>query len=490
MTSSNIPLLNFVLCLNENQNTMKMNIENNAGGKLEFNDQFARAYDTLENTWHNVLIVGKAGTGKSTILQYFRSNTLKNVVVLAPTGVAAVNIKGQTIHSFFRFRPDITIDTVASIKMWKKNKELYKNIDTIIIDEVSMVRADLLDCVDEFMRLHGKKSNEPFGGVQMIFIGDLYQLPPVVTGRERSIFRDLYKSPYFFDSKVFRKLFNSDSYQDNDDNFEFSYDSLKIVELDKIYRQKEESFIELLGAIRNRSITDAQLAVLNKRYIPGFKPKRDDFYIYLTTTNYLADNVNEEQINRINSPGYFSDGEISGKFEQKNLPTQFSLQMKVGAQVMLLNNDPSGRWVNGSIGKIVSFVEDDQIIFVELSNGNIVEVTPFKWEMYKFSYNPEIQMIESETVGSFRQYPLRLAWAITIHKSQGKTFSKAIVDIGDGTFSHGQIYVALSRCITLSGIVLKKPILRRHILLDKTIVKFMQECENYIASENAMIEKQ
>lgn len=457
-----------------------MNTEQNINGQLEFTDQFAQAYDTLENTWHNVLVVGKAGTGKSTLLQYFRANTLKNVVVLAPTGVAAVNIKGQTIHSFFRFRPDITVDTVANIKMWRKSKDLYRNIDTIVIDEVSMVRADLLDCIDEFMRLHGKRSNEPFGGAQMIFIGDLYQLPPVVTDREGSIFKDLYQSPYFFDSKVFRKLFNANSYKNDDERFDLAYDSLKIVELDKIYRQKEEDFIELLGAIRKRSITDEQLAVLNQRYIPGFRPKRDDLYIYLTTTNYLADKVNEEQLNTLDSDGYFSDGEISGKFEQKNLPTQFSLQMKVGAQVMLLNNDPAGRWVNGSIGKIVSFSESDQIVFVELSNGNIFEVTPFKWEMYKFSYNDEVQMIESESVGFFRQYPLRLAWAITIHKSQGKTFSKAIIDIGDGTFSHGQIYVALSRCVTLSGIVLKQPIQRRHILLDKTIVNFMQECENHI----------
>lgn len=468
---------------------MKKNLENNNDNNLEFNDQFAQAYDTLENSWHNVLIVGKAGTGKSTILQYFRSNTLKNVVVLAPTGVAAVNIKGQTIHSFFRFKPDITPETVVNIRIRKQATDIYKKIDTIIIDEVSMVRADLLDCIDEFMRLHGKESREPFGGVQMIFIGDMYQLPPVVPGIERSIFRDLYKSPYFFDSKVFRKLFNNSSYKDSDENFEFSYDRLRIFELDKIYRQKEERFIELLGAIRNRSITDKQLVALNERYLPDFKPKGDDFYIYLTTTNSLADKVNEAQLNRIDFQAYFSEGEISGKFEQKNLPTQFSLQMKVNAQVMLLNNDPSGRWINGSIGKIVSFVEYDQIVVVELSSGKMVEVSPFQWEMFKFSYNQETEMIESESVGSFRQYPLRLAWAITIHKSQGKTFSKVIVDIGDGTFSHGQIYVALSRCVTLSGLVLKKPILRKHILLDKTIVEFMQECEKYIVNESASVEK-
>ncbi|MBU1996170.1 MAG: AAA family ATPase, partial [Candidatus Omnitrophica bacterium] len=353
---------------------MKKNLENNNDNNLEFNDQFAQAYDTLENSWHNVLIVGKAGTGKSTILQYFRSNTLKNVVVLAPTGVAAVNIKGQTIHSFFRFKPDITPETVVNIRIRKQATDIYKKIDTIIIDEVSMVRADLLDCIDEFMRLHGKESREPFGGVQMIFIGDMYQLPPVVPGIERSIFRDLYKSPYFFDSKVFRKLFNNSSYKDSDENFEFSYDRLRIFELDKIYRQKEERFIELLGAIRNRSITDKQLVALNERYLPDFKPKGDDFYIYLTTTNSLADKVNEAQLNRIDFQAYFSEGEISGKFEQKNLPTQFSLQMKVNAQVMLLNNDPSGRWINGSIGKIVSFVEYDQIVVVELSSGKMVEV--------------------------------------------------------------------------------------------------------------------
>lgn len=446
-------------------------MESIAGRDVEFNDQFAKAYDLLENTSRNIFITGKAGTGKSTLLQYYRDHTTKNVAVLAPTGVAAVNIKGQTVHSFFRFKPDITPEGVHSIRIRKTQKALYQNIDTIIIDEISMVRADLLDCVDTFLRLYGKNRMAAFGGVQMVFIGDLFQLPPVVTSAERGIFRDVYASPYFFDSKIFRELNGSGQHPRK----------MEVVELKKIYRQKEEHFIKLLGTIRNRTADAEHLKALNERYLPHFKPAQDDFYICLTTTNAMADQINREKLNELQGESYCYEGILTGKFESRNLPTHQSLELKAGAQVMLLNNDSGRRWVNGSVGKITEIIDDGKIIKVELPEGQAVEVTTFEWEMYRFFFNEDTELLESESVGSFKQYPLKLAWAVTIHKSQGKTFDKVIIDIGNGAFAHGQTYVALSRCTSFEGLILKKPILKRHILLDNSVVEFMAA---QLSSEN------
>ncbi len=444
---------------------MTNHVKTMAGKDIEFNAQFAKAYDILENGSRNAFITGKAGTGKSTLLQYYRDHTSKNVAVLAPTGVAAVNIKGQTIHSFFRFKPDITPEGVNSIKVRRTQKALYQKIDTIVIDEVSMVRADLLDCVDVFLRLHGRDRMAPFGGIQMVFIGDLYQLPPVVTRAERDIFKDIYPSPYFFDSKVFSGINSGE---------EHPYKVI-FIELKKIYRQKEEEFIRLLGVIRNRTATEDHLRALNKRCMPHFKPEKDDFYVYLTTTNVMADKINQERLDELAEKSYYYEGTLAGKFESRVLPTHQSLELKVGAQVMLLNNDSGGRWINGSIGKIIDIVEEGENVTVELSEGEIVDVTPFQWEMFRFFFNEDTQALESESIGSFKQHPLKSAWAVTIHKSQGKTFDKAIVDIGYGTFAHGQAYVALSRCVSFDGLILKKPILKKHILLDNSVERFMSE---------------
>jgi len=443
---------------------------------LDLNEHFTRAYDLMEKSRKNLFITGKAGTGKSTLLQYFRAQTRKNVVVLAPTGVAAVNVRGQTIHSFFSFKPDITPEGTRLIRVSKSKKITYQNLETVIIDEVSMVRADLLDCVDTFLRLHGPDRDSLFGGVQMIFIGDLYQLPPVVTSLQRAVFTEraegsgktMYRSPYFFDANVFERF------------------QVEFIELEKIYRQNDDHFIGLLNAVRSNLLTGQYLEALNKRLIPDFKPDQNDFYIHLTTTNDLADQINREQLNALKGQTYCYHGELNGDFDRKGLPTQETLDLKIGSQVMLLNNDPQGRWINGTIGKI-STVEknsdDSDIIRVELPQGSVVEVIPFTWEMYRFFYNEEAGVLDSESIGSFTQYPLRLAWAITIHKSQGKTFEKVIIDIGRGTFSHGQIYVALSRCTSLEGVVLKKPILKKHIFMDRRIVRFMTEYQNHRAKE-------
>ena len=408
----------------------------------------------MEDTPNNILITGRAGTGKSTLLAYFRDHTKKKVVILAPTGVAAVNVSGQTIHSFFQFKPSVT---PASIKRKKSaGKTIYKKLTTIVIDEVSMVRADLLDCIDKFLRFNGPDEKLPFGGVQMIFIGDLYQLPPVVTSAEREIFRTHYSSPYFFSAKVFDQL-----------NMEF-------LELEKVYRQKDDEFVRLLNTIRNRTVTDDDLAKFNSRCDPQFEPSAGSFYLSLTSTNDLAAAVNEKRLAELPGKIWKARGEIIGDFGKEYLPTDVDLKLKRGAQIMLLNNDSYGQWINGTIGKIRKFETDDdgeEIIVADLDNGDTARISPYTWKIYRFFLkNGELR---SEGVGSFRQYPVRLAFAVTIHKSQGKTFENVMIDVGRGTFAHGQMYVALSRCTTLAGIVLKQPLKKNHIMMDWQVVKFL-----------------
>lgn len=439
---------------------------------LDLNPEFLRAFEMMENTQKNVFVTGKAGSGKSTLLTYFRNKTKKKIIVLAPTGVAALNVRGQTIHSFFGFKPSITLSGVKKLTGSSQDKKIYKEIDAIVIDEISMVRSDLLDCVDRFMRLNGRDDKLSFGGAQMIFIGDLYQLPPVVSSGEREIFQSVYKSQYFFDAKVFN-------------NF-----PMEFIELEKIYRQKDQDFIDLLNVVRNNSAEEEHLAAFNKRYDPEFMPHPEDFFIYLTTTNALADEINKRQLAQLKTKPHSYHGDIQGDFEQRALPTDVDLEVKEGAQVMMLNNDMAGRWVNGSIGKVVSIKknndeDDDEVIAVQLSDGKKVFVSQFTWEISRFSYNEESKSLTSETVGTFTQYPLSLAWAVTIHKSQGKTFDKVVVDVGKGTFAHGQMYVALSRCTTLEGLVLRKLMLKRHILMDWRVVRFVTQCQ-YNISDNIL----
>ncbi len=440
---------------------------------IEINEQFKKALDLLEKTNKNVFITGRAGTGKSTLLDYFRNKTGKKVVVLAPTGVAAVNVKGQTIHSFFGFKPDITLSKVKKTSSAKKRK-LYMSIDTIIIDEISMVRADLLDCVDKYLRLNCGKNKLPFGGRQMVFIGDLYQLPPVIKSKEREYFKSRYATGYFFSSDAFRDI------------------KMDLIELLKIYRQKDETFIEILNAIRNNTVTPELLDILNERYDSGFRPGKDDFYVYLTPYNRNARDINEVHLKEIRGRPVSFEGDVQGDFSEKEMPTEKTLLLKTGAQVMLLNNDPSGRWVNGTIGKItgMEYNEKDDIytILTELNGGDIVGVIPYKWEIFEYRYDRNSRSLEFETIGSFTQYPLRLAWAITIHKSQGKTFNKVIIDLGRGTFSPGQMYVGLSRCASLEGLVLKQRIQKKHIFYDWKVANFMTGYQYRISEEKIPVE--
>ncbi len=439
---------------------------------IELNEEFRRALDLIEKTVSNVFVTGKAGTGKSTLLEYFRNNTQKNVVVLAPTGVAALNVNGETIHSFFRFKPNITEPKVKKIKDKKNN--IYKKVDAIIIDEISMVRADLLDCIDKFLRLNGKNSKLAFGGAQMVFIGDLYQLPPVVPYKEKELFCEYYKSPYFFDAKAFEGF------------------PMEFIELQKVYRQKDEQFINLLNTIRNNSIDEEGLGLLNQRHGAEFKNKGGSCHIYLTTTNDMASQINDEYLAKLKSRLYTFEAAMEGEFDKKYMPTEYALRLKPGAQVMLLNNDSYGRWVNGSIGKVLDIRrnkdKEEDFVRVELSDGNVEDVYPYKWEIFHFRFNDETNHVEAEGVGYFIQFPLKLSWAVTIHKSQGKTFDRVIIDIGRGTFAHGQMYVALSRCRSMEGIILKRPIEKKHILMDRRVVQFVTKYQYQLSERDMPLE--
>lgn len=449
-------------------------VKNTPSKKIELNPQFKIALNIMENSTKNIFITGKAGTGKSTLLEYFRDTTKKKIAVLAPTGVAALNVKGQTIHSFCRFKPDITLDKVRKIS--KKKGSLYSKLDAIVIDEISMVRADLLDCVEKFLRLNSRNPRKWFGGIQMIFIGDLYQLPPVVTSSEKEVFSTQYETPYFFSSFTF-----------NAPTFDMEF-----VELEKIYRQTEEDFIQLLNAIRNRSVTDEDIQRLNSNCNPGFTPPERDFYVYLTSTNDHAYRRNQEKLQRLPGKLFEYQGVLRGEFKKSYLPTDEALALKVGSQIMLVNNDRNGRWVNGSVGKIIDIKrkkQSDDRLVAELRDGDIVDVEPYVWKLFRYKYDDKSQQIYTETVGSFRQYPLRLAWAITIHKSQGKTFDNVIVDIGRGTFAHGQVYVALSRCTNFRGVVLKKEIKKNHIRMDYRVIKFLTRFQYRKADEKCSYEE-
>ncbi len=425
---------------------------------IDLNPQFQAALRLMEEGEQSLFITGKAGTGKSTLLSHFCRNTERKVVVLAPTGVAALNVRGQTIHRFFNFYVDVTPQKVRDKKGKPRNAKLFKKLQTIVIDEISMVRADLLDCVDVFLRQHGPAPGRPFGGVQMVFIGDLYQLPPVVTSQEAEIFRTHYRTPYFFSAHVLKDY------------------PLNVIELEKVYRQRDDAFVALLNKIRNNSVEEDDIALLNARH--GVTPKAAGggaFAISLTTTNQSADAINDAHLTALKGRLYRSEARISGDFGREYYPTAPELGFKIGAQIMLLNNDANKRWVNGSIGVIEALETDEDgedYVTVRLRDEKkTVEVYPFTWEVYRFGVEGE--MIVSEPAGTFMQYPFRLAWAITIHKSQGKTFENVVIDIGRGTFAAGQMYVALSRCTTFEGIILKTPVARQHIRTDPRIYGFL-----------------
>jgi ATP-dependent DNA helicase PIF1 len=423
---------------------------------IDINEDFERALSLMEAGKTHLFITGKAGSGKSTLLNYFCENSSKKPVVLAPTGVAALNVRGQTIHRFFNFPIDVTVEKIRTKKSKPRDAKIYKKLKCLIIDEISMVRADILDCIDEFLRLYGPLPSQYFGGVQMIFVGDLYQLPPVVGREEQHIFETLYETPYFFSSEVMKNV------------------PLEIIGLQKIYRQKDPEFVTLLNRIRGNTVDEDDMVHLNKRHVKKVASK--EFQITLSTTNAAADSINEHELAALDGKIQTVNATVNGTFTKEYYPTATDLSFKKGAQIMLLNNDQQQRWVNGSIGVIESYKKDAEgkpFVGVRLQdNERLVYVYPHTWEVVKFGLTDGA--IVSENAGTFTQYPFRLAWAVTIHKSQGKTFDNVVVDIGRGTFAAGQVYVALSRCTSFEGITLTTPILKSHIRTDKRITDFFR----------------
>lgn len=419
----------------------------------------------LERSSENFFLTGNAGTGKSTLLEHFRNITAQNLAVVAPTGVAAVNVKGETIHSFFGFPPNITREkAVEEAKKTKKTK-IYHALEILIIDEISMVRADLLDCIDAFLQTVRKKPHA-FGGVRLIMVGDLHQLPPVVTGGEKEALDNLYDSPYFFSSRVFRSLFDG------------LLPQIKLIELETIYRQSDQRFIDILGRLRNKETTESDLGIINSRLASEGESLEN--YIILTAINEQADKMNQIKLDEIHGPVYNFTAVRSGSFPPQQFPAAETISLKTGARIMLLNNDPQGRWINGTLGTLFRVQPD--AAFVKIDGGETVKVEPVTWSSYKTVFNETTKSLDSQTVGSFKQMPLRLAWAITIHKSQGKTFERVALDLGRGAFAHGQTYVALSRCTSLSGLKLFRPIHSSSIIVDTRVIDFLSRLRQLVAA--------
>ncbi len=418
--------------------------------------EFKYVLDTLTNTNTNVFLTGKAGTGKSTLLQLITKSIDKKTVVVAPTGVAALNVRGQTIHSFFRLPPKL-IQPKDIRKV--RQQYLYKNIELLIIDEISMVRADLLDGIDRFLRIN-RGSGQPFGGVQVLFVGDLFQLPPVISSMgERQVFQNIYESPYFFSAQVFERDFD-----------------LEVIELQRVFRQKEKRFLELLNAVRLNTADYDTLEELNSRYFPDFTPPKGIHYITLTATNATANRINRQELDKLTTPARQFMAKIKGDVKPSAFPTEQILTLKEGAQIMFIRNDPERRYVNGSIGSVLSIKGDEIRVEVhEAGQRNEFELEPYLWEIIKYKVDPQNpKELQEEVLGSFEQYPVKLAWAVTIHKAQGKTFDRAIIDLGRGAFEHGQAYVALSRCRSLEGIILRQKLRPQDIMTDPLVVDFYQ----------------
>jgi ATP-dependent exoDNAse (exonuclease V) alpha subunit len=430
---------------------------------LALGHEFKAILNQLETTSEHFFITGRAGTGKSTLLNLFRNTTKKRAAVLAPTGIAALNVKGQTIHSFFGFPPRMINKTDIEKR---KNFKLFVNLECIIIDEISMVRADMIDNIDTFLRKN-RSVNAPFGGVQMIFFGDLFQLPPVLgSDFERQYFKLYYDSPYFFSAQVF---------QNKLEGF-----SLKMIELQTVYRQSERFFINILDNIRTGEVEEDDFYTLNERYVD--LPEDTRYFIYLCSVNATADSINRIELDKIKEPTLTYQAKIDGEFAPQLFPTESILTLKKGAQVMFIKNDVDRKYVNGSIG-IVTELEKDVIsvsIMDDEGEEKIFKVFYEEWEIIKYNIkDKDVKNIETTIVGRFNQLPVRLAWAITIHKSQGKTFEKVIIDMGRGAFDFGQTYVALSRCKTLEGIYLRKPLRGRDIMVDQSIVEYYDMMRRY-----------
>ncbi len=414
----------------------------------------------VEKTDMSLFLTGKAGTGKTTFLREVVRYTKKKCIVLAPTGIAAVNAGAMTIHSFFQFGlgPFVqgVIEPKSDFRINKSKLELIRHLQLLIIDEVSMVRADLMDHIDvELRRI--RRNSKPFGGVQLLMIGDLQQLPPIAHGGEDELLRQYYKTLYFFSSSALKSM------------------KYSCIELKNVYRQTDRHFIDILNHARDCTLTSQDISDLNARYIPGFSPKPEDGYIRLMTHNRQVDYVNETELEKLDSKPYTFVAAVTGTFPEESYPTADSLTLKKGAQVMFIKNDPERRFINGTLGEVKSI--DKNSIAVRLAeSGTVIDVEPMEWQNIRYQFDEESKEISSKQIGRFKQYPLKAAWAITVHKSQGLTFDKAIIDV-HAAFSPGQAYVALSRCRTLDGLVLSSPVSASVFMRDNAVDAYM----NYIS---------
>lgn len=436
------------------------------------NKEFSNALDLINRTRQSIFLTGRAGTGKSTFLKYLCDTTHKKHVVLAPTGIAAINANGSTLHSFFKlpFRPISPDDPDLSLingrifeffKYKKEHRKLIQEVELIIIDEVSMVRADTVDCIDRILRVYTGNMRQPFGGKQLVFVGDIFQLEPVLTADSKEIINNFYPNPFFFSARVFQEI------------------SLVPIEFKKIYRQTNRHFISILDNIRSGNATANDIQQLNKRYQPSFNVPDDEMYITLATKRDNADFINEKKMKELPAPEFISIGIVEGDFPESSLPTAQELVLKEHAQIIFIRNDLvwPRRWVNGTLG-VISDIDNEGNVYVLIENETEVKVELETWRNYRYRYNEKEKKIEEEIIGTYTQLPLKAAWAITIHKSQGLTFNKVIIDFTGGVFAGGQAYVALSRCTSLEGMVLKKQIGRSDVFVRPEILNFSRQFNN------------
>ncbi len=445
------------------------------------NQEFQNALNLIQFTHQSVFLTGKAGTGKSTFLRYVCSVTKKKHVVLAPTGIAAINAGGSTLHSFFKlpFYPLLPDDPKFSprrikdfLKYSSSHRKLIDEVELIIIDEISMVRADIIDFIDKVLRIYSRNMRTPFGGKQLLLVGDVYQLEPVVKQDERAILNRFYPTPFFFSARVFGEM------------------ELVSIELRKVYRQTDRVFINVLDHIRTNTAGAADLQLLNTRVGAEMSEQSQKMSITLATRRDVVDYINEHKLAELPGEPTVLQGTIKGEFPENSLPTSMELSLKPGAQIIFIKNDKDHRWVNGTIGVVTGFDEEHSTLYVTTETGEDYDVALEQWQNIRYTYNEEEKKIEEEELGTFTQFPLRLAWAITIHKSQGLTFSRVIIDLTGGAFAGGQTYVALSRCTSLDGIQLKKQISQTDIFVNNAIVQFASRFNNRQVYDKAMKQAQ